>query len=152
MFQCSVIQYSIGKTLIIQSEELKEGTPLFLLKIQEDLSFFSYHCGVKCTISTLSTNRIRRLDKWSRVAEAIRFLNTKVIGHKVEILLEQVKSMNSLTYVGEKKYSAETIARAFEYFAVSRSLYRRLREDYELPSISTLTKITSKVSSLQDCE
>ena len=27
----------------------------------------------KSTISTLSTNRICRLDKWSRVAEAIRF-------------------------------------------------------------------------------
>ena len=43
--------------------------------------------------------------------------------------------MNSRTYVGAKKYSVETIARSFEYFAVSRSLYRRrrLREDYELP-------------------
>ena len=92
-----------------------------------------------------------RLDKWSRVAEAIRFLNTKVVGRKVEILLG-VKCMNSLTYVGGKKYSAETIARSFEYFAVSKSLYRSLREDYELPSISTLTTITSKVSTLQDCK
>ena len=91
MFQCSVIHYSIGKTLVIQSEEFKEGKPLFLLNIQEDLSFFGYHCGVKSTISTLSTNRIMSPRfKWSRVTEAIRFLNTKVIGRKVEILLEQV--------------------------------------------------------------
>ena len=91
MFQCSVTHYPIGKTLVIQSEEFKEGTPLFLLKIQEDLSFFVYHCGVKSTISTLSTNSICRLDKRSRVAEVIKFRNTKVFGREVEILLEKMK-------------------------------------------------------------
>ena len=84
--------------------------------------------------------------------EAVRFLSTKEIEHKIEILLQTTKCMNSLTYVGEKKYTPDVIARAFEYFALSRSLYSRLREDYELPSVSTLTKLISKVSSLQDIE
>ena len=52
--------------------------------------------------------------------------------------------------IGKKKYSTETIVRAFEYFAISRSLYERLREDYELPSISLLTKLTSKLDSAID--
>ena len=55
--------------------------------------------------------------------------------------------------VGDKKYDTSTIVRAFEYFSVSRSLYNRLRHDYELPSISLLTRITSKLdSSLDDKE
>ena len=51
-------------------------------------------------------------------------------------------------YVGEKKYAPETIARAFEYFCTSRSLYARLRDDFELPSITMLTNITSKVGNV----
>ena len=39
---------------------------------------------------------------------------------------------------------------AFEYFALSRSTYNRLREDFELPCISTLTNLTSKVKSQDD--
>ena len=48
------------------------------------------------------------------------------------------------------KYDANTIVRAFEYFSLSRTLYSRLRQDYELPSISLLTKITSKLDSAFD--
>ena len=44
------------------------------------------------------------------------------------------------------------IARAFEYFATSRSLYTRLRDDFELTSISLLTKLTSKVGNVGDNE
>ena len=47
-------------------------------------------------------------------------------------------------HVGDKKYKAETIIRAFEYFARSRTLYKRLREDYELPNIPTLMSFVKK--------
>ena len=57
--------------------------------------------------------------------------------------------MSSIT-IGKKKYSTETIVRAVEYFAISRSLYERLREDYELLSISLLTKLFSKLDSAID--
>ena len=42
------------------------------------------------------------------------------------------------------------MARAFQYVATSRSLYNRLRIDYQLLSIKTLTRITSKVSTLNE--
>lgn len=52
--------------------------------------------------------------------------------------------------LGEKKYKSETIVRAFEYFAVSRAAYNMFRQDYELPSITLLTSITSTVKHFND--
>ena len=46
--------------------------------------------------------------------------------------------------------NTETIVRAFEYLAISRSFYKRLRKDYELPSVSFLTKLTLKLDSAMD--
>ena len=46
--------------------------------------------------------------------------------------------------------NSETIVRAFVYFATSRALYIRLREDFELPGITTLTRLTSKVNKIAD--
>ena len=37
-----------------------------------------------------------------------------------------------------------THPKSFEYFATSRELYGKLTKDYQLPSICTLTRITSK--------
>ena len=50
--------------------------------------------------------------------------------------------------IHEQKYTPEMIVRGFEYFAKSRSCYKLLRNDYELPSIST-TK-TTKISNIED--
>ena len=52
--------------------------------------------------------------------------------------------------VGERKYSNATIVRAFCYFALSRTDYRRFCQDFELPSISTLTRLTSSAKSYDD--
>ena len=49
----------------------------------------------------------------------------------------------------EQKYTPEMIVRGFEYFAKSRSCCKVLRND-ELPSISALTRLTSKVSNTED--
>ena len=54
------------------------------------------------------------------------------------------------TPIGQKVYSAEIIIRALEYFCTSRTLYSKLRQDYALPSIRTLTRITSKVGKLDE--
>ena len=51
---------------------------------------------------------------------------------------------------GEKIYNTETIVRAFENYATSRSCYEKLRKDYKLPSTKTLRNLTSKVSKIQD--
>ena len=61
---------------------------------------------------------------------------------KKNVIHQQLKSMRDLTYVGEKKYEFDAIVRAFEYFALSRASYERLRQDFELPSIETLTRLT----------
>ena len=45
--------------------------------------------------------------------------------------------------VGEKKYSNATVVRAFFYFALSGTVYLRFYQDFEFPSISTLTLLTS---------
>ena len=50
--------------------------------------------------------------------------------------------------IHEQKYTPEMVVRGFEYFAKSRSCYKLLRNDYELPSISTST--TSKISNIED--
>ena len=51
----------------------------------------------------------------------------------------------SVTHVSDKKYTTETIARAFKYFALYRAAYNRPREDPELPSVRTFTGLISKV-------
>ena len=60
--------------------------------------------------------------------------------------------MRSLTHIGEKKYSSETMARTFEYFSISRTSYSGLRDDYLLPSINLLTNLTSKINAMSDDE
>ena len=54
--------------------------------------------------------------------ESLRYLNNFNLDNKRLVLLQQVLSMNSLTCIGEKKYTPEMIGRAFLYFAISRSL------------------------------
>ena len=50
-------------------------------------------------------------------------------------------------YIGMKLYSAEVLTRAVEYFALSRTSNNKLREDYQLPSI---TRLISKVGNTDD--
>ena len=52
--------------------------------------------------------------------------------------------------VGERKFSNSAIVRAFGYFALSRTSYNRLRQDFELPSIATLTCMTSSTKQYDD--
>ena len=47
-----------------------------------------------------------------------------------------------VTYVGKKRYSIDTLVGTFEYFNLPQSTY--LRQDFQLASISTLTKMTCK--------
>ena len=69
-------------------------------------------------------------------------LNLYGISHKVEVIPQQLRSI--FTSAQPKKlYSPGAIVRASSYFATSRSLYKQMREDYQFPSFSTFTKITS---------
>ena len=78
--------------------------------------------------------------------EIVRYLHL-LPDHKTDIIQQQI-SAQAPKRIGEFLYDTDIITRAFEYFATSRALYTKLRRDYQLPSISTLTRITSKVSKL----
>ena len=52
--------------------------------------------------------------------------------------------------VGAKLYDPDFVVRAFKYFATSRSLYSKLCDEYQFPSIRTLTKIMSGIASKDD--
>ena len=139
---------NIPDTLYVQSQQYLNGVPLSLVKIFKDLNFETYHCGVKCTISTRPKNRVMTVHTWSVFEKIIRYLKSMEIDNKKCVLQEHLSAMAPT--VGKKMYSQELVVRAFQYFPTSRGLYNRRRIDYQLPSIKTLTRITSKVSALNE--
>ena len=150
----SIFYYTCLNRCCIQSKEHenKSGINKFYLIVFNDLSYEAYHAGVRCTITSLVKNCIHKFKCWSQVHEALRYLTSFEKSEKKTILLQQVECMSSMnsSNILEQKYSPEFIIRAFEYFALSRSLYNQLRNDFQLPSIATLTHITSKVSNIDD--
>ena len=141
--------FMMAGILFLQSMEFISGIPKFLIKISPSLKFETFHGGVKCFVTSLSANRITKLDTWSRLEEAIRFLKFKESSRHQDVLYQQADVMQP-RIIGKALYPQAVIVRAFEYFCTARSLYNRLREDFKLPSIPTLTRITSRVSKL--CE
>ena len=135
-------------TLYVQSQQYLNGVPLFLVKIFKDLNFETYHCGIKCTISTLSKNRVMTVHAWSVFEKIIRYLKSMEIDNKKCVLQEHLSAMAPT--VGKKTNSQELVLRVFQYFPTSRGLYNQLRIDCQLPSIKTLTRATSKVSTLNE--
>ena len=71
--------------------------------------------------------------------------------HKKKILFNQL-FMTDKKGGNEELYLPEMTTRAFEYFATSRTLYSRLQQDFQLLSIRTLTRITSKIGGVAETE
>ena len=142
---------NLESEIVLQSTDVLEGTglPRFLIKILHNYSFEAFHCGVKYSVPSLVANRITRITHWSEIVEMVRFLHLCETNLKKDVIHQQMKAMG-VALLGEKKYSIETIVRAFEYFALSRSMYNRIWEDFELPCVSTLTNFTSKIKSVDD--
>ena len=93
--------------------------------------------------------QVRECRYWSTFDEILRFLREKEEDHKVRVIFQQLGVMGKRT-VGKSHYPPEVISRAFEYMCTSRALYQRLTRDFQLPSVSTLTKITSKVNNVDE--
>lgn len=151
----SVVSFSLEKKLTIQSKKFIEGTgiPEFSLHIFDDLMFKAFHCGVESNIDSLATKNDFRMNRWSCIEEAVRYLHCMDTSHKKEVLLEQIKAMSHrLNSRCQKKYMDQSIIRSFEYFSLSRSSYNRFREDFELPSTKTLTRLTSTVKNTEDSQ
>ena len=144
-----LVLYNDGCSIVIQSIQFTNGIPKYVLRVKEDLSFQAFHLGSSCSISTIATNKITKCETWSILNEILRYLENFSISHKKKIVLEQLQSMATRT-VGKSVYSTDVIIRSFEYFATSRTLYSQLAKDYQLPSVRTLTRITSKVSKKDD--
>ena len=69
--------------------------------------------------------------------------------HKKDVIQKQISVMSPKP-VGKEIYVAEEIVRTFEYFVTSRALYNRLRKDFQLLSITTLTRLTSEISKIDE--
>ena len=143
------VSFKTDEFVYVQSTMFDSGVPRFVLRINPDLTYVAFHCAVQTTVATLTNNRISRINKRSILEEAVRFLRAQVVTNKQGIILQSLESMRS-TGASRKLYGAEIIVRAFEYYAISRSLYTKLVVDYQLPSISTLRRLTSKAAKLDD--
>ena len=148
-FRYPVVCFMEGDSQWITSTTFHSGIPSYSLKINKELSYESYHLGIECTITSLTKNRVQKLSTWSKVHEALRFLHHREKTRHQEVLVEQISNM-APPKVGKKLYSPETMMRAFGYYSCSRSLYGKLRKDFKLPSIKTLSSLTSKVNKLSD--
>ena len=135
--------------VVLMSTQFFEGIPYFMVRIKDDLRFETYHMGSKVYIGSLNTIRVTIINSWSRLEEALRFLRNREDDHKTEILKQEFE-MKRATPIAKKIYSPAVIIRAFEYFCTSRSLYSKLQQDYSLPSIRALTRLTSQVGKLDE--
>ena len=105
--------------------------------------------GIKVSVPLIVKNKIRILNSWSAIEEIATQLSTFETAHKTDVIHQQLKILLSNS-VGTKLYSPDVIIRAFSYFATSRSLYNRMRSDFQFPPIRTLTRITSSISKQTD--
>ena len=127
------------------------GIPNYTIKIYTDLSYEAYFYGSHVIITSLSRNSIKKCKMWSALEEAIHYLRAKEMNHKFKVLIEQISITGIAKHHGNcSLYSSETIVRSFEYYACSRTLYRRLIQDYQLPGISVLQRITSTCRQLDN--
>ena len=147
-----VTSYLVGDIIHVQSNEWISGTCKFMLKIKPDLSYESFHHSVPVFIKTLSSKcmRVTHLTDWGHICEAIRYLDMLEPSHKITVLMDTVESMGKIERVGQKVYSSAMMIRSYEYLAISRACYRKFTEDFQLPSIATLTKLTSASTALSD--
>ena len=60
------------------------------MRILHDQRFENSHLGVKCTASSLSKNRINKLEKWSALEENICFFNCLELDNNNAELLSEV--------------------------------------------------------------
>ena len=76
-------------------------------------------------------------------------LNAYAINSKKSIIEPQHFSMGD-KLVTVKKYSVEIMIRAFECFPMPRATFNCLRENFQLPSVTTLTRLIPKVKSVYE--
>ena len=149
-FETNTVRFEDENKLYCMSKSFNQGIPTFVIIILRNLKFEAYHLGVKTIISTLSKKRITTIDRWSRIDDAVMFLNSMEIEHKKAVLLRNIKSLGVSSQVGERVYDMETMVSCFDYASRDRTLYNSLKQDYPFPCLKTLQRITSKMSNVDD--
>ena len=120
--------------------------PRFVLQIGETLHFRAFHTGIVVSVPFIMKNRIIFLKySWSAIEKTVRCLHIYEQVNHVAIIHNQLRAMRP-SRGNRNIYSPEDFVRAFSYYALSRSLYQRMRQDFKLPSVSTLSNITSSCS------
>ena len=155
-----VFAFCISKVLLlIQSLTFIDGTgiPTYLVKISKDGVISAFHNGVKMSVAIIidSHKKEALCTKWGVLCKVLQHLeqlsenekNEKMKKHK-KGLNEQIHSMN-FHHVGEKTYSAKIIVLSFMYYAMSRCTYSKMRENFLLPAITTLQRLTARVKRIE---
>ena len=111
--------YRCNEKLIIKSAYflVKSAIPKFSIQINTNLSFESFHC---VAINDLSKNRICAFSRLSHIHKALRYKNCCKMTHKRRYFNSQKKE--------------DTIV---------KTVHNCLREDLELQSADTVTRLTS---------
>lgn len=149
-FPSSVISFASDDNIVIQSTNFNSGIPLFSIIWHSNFKFDCYHIGIKCFIPALTQNKIVKLNRWSILEEALNHLSMMEKNHKSNVLNEYRDAMSSASSVGSRIYPPAALIRAFEYFSCSRATYELFRNDHHLPSVRTLTRLTSKVNNMHN--
>lgn len=134
---------------MIQSTNLILGVPKFVIFLFGNFNYKCFFYGASCSIPSLYKNSIKTCKLWSTLNEIVRYLSIKEPDHLLQIWLDHLAVIGKRDF-GQKLYSNDIIARSFEYFAKSRSTYSRFIQDYKLPSVKVLQRITSRCSRIDD--
>ena len=105
-FHEKTVIFEDNDKIYCQSKEFYEGVTKFLIIIFNDLNYEVFNHGVKTAVST--PNRIRLLDRWSKLGEMI--LNSMILDHKKEVLLQQF-SLLGASQAGQKVYPPDALKR-----------------------------------------
>ena len=147
----TVNAYTHEGVIYLQSWDLlTHGVFKYLVKIYPDLKYEAFYGGPICIIKTLTCRNVSELKEWNQIIEVLRYLEHYEVPPKLKIHLEDVGSLSRIQKVGVKVYDSATMVRAFDIFATSRAAYQRLLSQYQLPSVTTLTRLTSKACAISD--
>ena len=78
----SFVMYKSNEHLFCLDVLVQSEIPKFSLKMKTNLSSESFHCGIKCFINSLSTNRIHSFGRLLHIHEVLRYLNCSEIIQK----------------------------------------------------------------------
>ena len=107
-----------------------------------------------CELQKVVHPVLKTVSCWSQVDELLRFVSTFKTSidmsknKKNEYLSRAIQLLNSPK--GTRVYTVDDLLLAFQWYAISRSLYVKLRQFLPLPSVTTLTRITSMAGNTSD--